>query len=239
MKLSIIIPCYNEEQNIPNLVSKFLELKIAAENLEIIFVENGSRDQTGTVLAQQTEGINWMHIVNVPVNKGYGYGIKQGLKAAKGDYLGWIHADLQFSPHEIETAFALWEASDFPQNVFLKGRRTNRPFIDRFFTLGMSLYETILLHCALFDINAQPCIFSRDLYVRWTIMAPDDFSLDLYAYYMSKKSNAKIIRWKVRQYQREVGESSWNTGMGARWKLIKRTIDFSKGMRTNLADRNT
>lgn len=239
MKLSIIIPCFNEEKNIPNLVSKILELKISAANLEVIFVENGSRDQTGQVLAQQTKGYDWMHIVDVPVNQGYGYGIKQGLKAAGGDYLGWIHADLQFSPHEIETAFALLEKSDFPQNIFLKGRRVNRPFIDRLFTLGMSFYETILLHCVLFDINAQPCIFSRDLYARWTDMAPDDFSLDLYAYYMSKKSNAKIVRWKVRQYQRAVGESSWNTGMGARWKLVKRTIEFSGRMKASLPDRNT
>ena len=75
--------------------------------------------------------------------------------------------------------------------------------------------------------------------MRWTDMAPDDFSLDLYAYYMSKKSNAKVVRWKVRQYQREVGASSWNTGMGARWKLIKRTVDFSYKLKASLADRNT
>lgn len=239
MKLSIIIPCYNEEQNIPDLVSKFLELSIPFENLEVVFVENGSQDQTGKVLEQLTEDIGWMNIVKVPVNKGYGYGIKQGLKNASGDYLGWLHADLQFSPHEIETAFNLLEESGYPKNVFLKGRRINRPFVDRIFTLGMSLYETVLLRCPLFDINAQPCVFSRDLYVRWTDLAPDDFSLDLYAYYMSKKSNAKIVRWKVRQSQRKTGESSWNTGMGARWKLIKRTIEFSNKIRTDLADSNT
>lgn len=239
MKLSIIIPCYNEEKNISKLVSKILELQISSEKFEVIFVENGSLDQTGTVLSQQTDGIDWMRIVTVPINKGYGYGIKQGLAAATGDYLGWLHADLQFSPHEIKTALELLEKFDFPQNIFLKGRRTNRPFVDRFFTLGMSLYETILLRCSLFDINAQPCIFSRDLYMRWTDMAPDDFSLDLYAYYMSKKSNAKVVRWKVRQYQREVGASSWNTGMGARWKLIKRTVDFSYKLKASLADRNT
>lgn len=234
MKFSIIIPCYNEEQSVPKLISELLKLNVLPEDIEIIFVENGSHDQTEKILKQQIENISWMHIVKVSVNKGYGYGIKQGLKTAKGEYLGWIHADLQFSPQEIEVAFNMLKHMDFPENVFLKGKRTNRPFIDRIFTLGMSFYETLLLKCPLFDINAQPCIFSRSLYMKWTEMAPDDFSLDLYAYYISKKLNAKIIRWKVRQSWRETGNSSWNTGMRARWNLIKRTLHFSKQMKANV-----
>lgn len=107
-------------------------------------------------------------------------------------------------------------------------------FGDCVFTLGMSCYETLLLRCVLHDINAQPCIFSRDIYSEWDNLAPDDFSLDLYAYYLAKKSMAKIVRWKVRQSERKNGVSTWNTGMSARWWLIRKTIAFSRKLKNEL-----
>ena len=79
MKFSIIIPCYNEEQSVPKLTSELLKLNVLPEDIEIIFVENGSHDQTEKILKQQIENISWMHIVKVSVNKGYGYGLIQGL----------------------------------------------------------------------------------------------------------------------------------------------------------------
>lgn len=234
MKISIVIPCYNEENGIKPLISELEKLQMPHDAVEWIFVQNGSRDQTGAKLRQFTAAHPEMSIVEVPVNQGYGYGIKQGLKAASGNYLGWIHADLQFSPMEIQKAYdKLWQMNE-PGRVLLKGLRRNRPIVDRLFTFGMSCYETLLLKCGLHDINAQPCIFSRDLYDLWDELAPDDFSLDLYAYYLAKKSNAQIVRWPVQQSERKAGVSTWNTGMRSRWVVIRRTIAFSRKLKHQL-----
>lgn len=231
MKYSIVIPCYNEEKGIERLVTSIRKLHLPEKELEVLFVQNGSKDRTGEMLRKFTDGTPWMKIVEIPVNQGYGYGIKQGLKASAGEYVGWMHADLQIPPAELETAFAQIERADGGKRIFLKGRRTNRPFLENLFTFGMSCYETLLLGCVLYDINAQPSVFSRTLYEQWSEAAPDDFSLDLYAYYFAKKAGAQIVRWKVCQHAREAGESSWNTGMGARWKLVKRTLKFSRELK--------
>ena len=102
--------------------------------------------------------------------------------------------------------------------------------MDKLFTIGMSFYETLMLHTKLWDINAQPTIISKEFFNKWE-NPPYDFSLDLYAYYMAKKMKLKIYRYKVVQHEREEGESSWNTGMNARIKLIKRVIEYSKKLK--------
>lgn len=104
---------------------------------------------------------------------------------------------------------------------------------DQFFTNGMSLFETIYLGAKLFDINAQPNVFSRDFFESWQ-NPPDDFALDLYALYMAQKAGLKIIRFDVLFPERLYGESHWNNGsIQAKWKFIKRTIAFSANLKKN------
>ena len=78
----------------------------------------------------------------------------------------------------------------------------------------------------MWDINAQPNIFPKSFYLRWK-NPPYDFSLDLYAVFMARKNKIKVIRFDVLFPKRIHGMSSWNTGLKAKWKFIKRTIDFS------------
>ena len=132
------------------------------------------------------DSYDFIKIETVEVNQGYGYGILRGLKAASGEFLGWLHADLQFNPSEIEKGIQYIQNNNYNNSIFVKGKRTNRPLIDKLFTMGMSLYETIILHTRLSDINAQPTIFSKEFFEKWE-NPPYDFSLDLYAYYMAKK----------------------------------------------------
>lgn len=230
MTISIIVPCYNERDNIPNLLTEFEKVNAELDGLELILVENGSKDDTRAVIREKLKDYPFARMVCVDVNQGYGYGIKQGLRAATGDYVGWLHADLQISASEVCQAQKKLTELGCPHNIFLKGIRRNRPMSDRFFTLGMSVYESFLLKCKLYDINAQPTIFSMDLYERWE-KAPDDFSLDLYAYYVAVKNGCMLCRWPVKQQARVAGQSSWNNGFSARVKLIRRTINFSKNLK--------
>lgn len=231
MKYSIIIPCYNESKNLKKLV-QVLEKFPSKYKTEFILVENGSTDDSKDVIKKLKvdKRIKWVYVKK---NQGYGYGILQGLKKATGDYVGWIHADLQFDPLEYVKAYEYLEKNNYPNNVFIKGKRKNRPLMDRIFTMGMSLYETMILHEKLWDINGQPTLMPKTFYDSWQ-NPPTDFSLDLYAYYLAKKNNLNIYRFDVMQRQREEGKSSWNNGMGARVKLIKRVTSYSKSLKESI-----
>lgn len=233
MKYSIIVPCYNEEKNIEKLVEEFKNNLIdKGYDIELILVNNGSNDNSKTVMEKLKNINSFIRIQTVEINKGYGYGILKGLEIADGDYLGWIHADLQFNPNEIVKAIEYLKQNNYPKDVFIRGKRTKRPMSDKFFTFGMSLYETLKLHMKLYDINAQPTIIPREFFNKWK-NPPYDFSLDLYAYYMAKKENMKVYRYKVIQHKREEGKSSWNNGISCRIKLIKRVMNYSTQLKRN------
>ena len=97
MKYSIIIPCYNEEDNVEKLIN-LLSSKSNLYDIEWIIVENGSKDNTRDLLKKACENRENFKLVYADKNQGYGYGIAQGLKNVSGDYVGWLHADMQVSP---------------------------------------------------------------------------------------------------------------------------------------------
>lgn len=232
MKLSIVVPCYNEEKNIPLVLERFKSV-IKRDDVEIIIVNNGSVDNSAIVLEKMLPDYPFVKVVTVQVNQGYGFGILSGLNAAQGQYIGWTHADMQTDPIDVIKALELIEQLNNPNDIYVKGLRKGRPLFDEFFTVGMSLFESILLGCKLWDINAQPNIFHRSLFESWKD-APYDFSLDLFALYTAQKSNFKIKRINVIFPERVHGYSSWNNGLASKWKFIKRTVDYSFKLRKEL-----
>ena len=229
MKLSIVVPCYNEEQNIPLILKRFGE--VIKEEMEVILVDNGSTDDSAVVLADLLPEYAFARSVRVEVNQGYGYGILRGLKECKGAYIGWTHADMQTDPADILKAMDIIEKEK--GLIFVKGNRKGRPLFDVFFTAGMSLFETCYLHTKLYDINAQPNIFPRVFFDEWK-NPPHDFSLDLYALYMARRKNLKVVRFPVLFPERIYGQSKWNTGFKAKWKFIRRTMEFSVKLKREL-----
>jgi glycosyltransferase involved in cell wall biosynthesis len=232
MKMSIVIPCYNEARNIPLIYERIKELDLVKNEIEIILVNNGSTDNSAEVFKQFSNFQN-TKIVKVEVNQGYGFGILSGLKECTGEFLGWTHADMQTDPKDLLRAFNIIKENNFAKEIFVKGDRKGRPLFDQFFTSGMSLFETLYMGTRLYDINAQPNVFSRSFYHSWE-NPPNDFSLDLYAYYLAKKAKLKIKRFDVLFPERIHGESNWNTSFSAKWKFIKRTINFSTELKKRL-----
>jgi glycosyltransferase involved in cell wall biosynthesis len=231
MMLSLVIPCYNESENLPTLIKKCQA--IISENIEIILVDNGSSDSTPEILGPFEKHNAGLRSTRVEQNIGYGNGILAGLKVAQGEILGWTHADLQTDPSDVIAAFKLYEQSLNPSNLFVKGVRKCRPLADRIFTIGMAIFETIFMRTTMWDINAQPTLMSRSLYSTWQ-NAPTDFSLDLYAYYQAKKKGAEIRRIPVHFGPRTFGESHWNTGIVSRARFIRRTLSYSWKLRKNI-----
>ncbi len=232
MIYSIVVPCYNEKENIPLLVERFDNAIGGRTDIEMILVDNGSTDGSAEVLDELLSSHSSMRKVTVEVNQGYGYGILSGLNAAKGDYLGWTHADLQTDPADVLKALDIFEKASDPKRLLVKGNRKGRPVTDVFFTFGMSVLEFLLTGKWMSDINAQPNMFSREFYDSWK-NPPHDFSLDLYALYMAKKAGMEVVRFPVRFPERIHGSSKWNTGMKAKWKFIKRTASYSFKLKRN------
>lgn len=232
MKFSLIIPCYNEAANLPALLDRCGKLVAAlGEEIEVVIVDNGSRDDTQAILAQLLPQYSGIRVVKVEVNKGYGFGIVSGLRSCTTDIIGWTHADLQTDPMDVVEAVKIFKANE--GDVFVKGKRYGRPLGDQFFTFGMSVFETLLLKTGLWDINAQPTMFTRSSFEQWE-NPPDDFSLDLYAYFMAKHRNAKVFRIRVLFGERAHGVSHWNVDWASKKKFIKRTVDFSLELKKRL-----
>jgi glycosyltransferase involved in cell wall biosynthesis len=223
IKYSLIIPCYNESKNIPLLLERCK--KFSNNNtIELIIVNNGSTDDTETVLNNLLPSYNNFRTVKVKKNIGYGFGIIQGLKSAKGQVLGWTHADMQTDPYDFLKGIDFFKESN--KNIFVKGKRHGRPFGDTFFTIGMSIFESILLRKKLWDINAQPTIFPKSFFESLK-NPPNDFSLDLYFYYKALESNLEVNRFSVLFGERAHGVSHWNIDFSSKLKFIYRTINYS------------
>ena len=229
MRLSVIVPCYNEEENIPLILEKF-KGAIRSEEMEVILVDNGSTDGTAALLERLLPDYPFARTVKVPINQGYGYGILRGLNEAKGDFLGWTHADMQTDPADVIKVYKILGKKSWDKNVYVKGNRKGRGLFDQFFTTGMGIFETLYLGQRLYDVNAQPNVFSREFFESWE-NPPYDFALDLYALYMAKKKGMDVIRFKVQFPPRIHGSSHWNTGLMAKWKFIKRTVGFSRKLK--------
>lgn len=233
MKLSIIVPCYNESKNIPLILEKFSSV-IDRNDVEVILVNNGSTDNSEEIINSLLPKFNFARCVKVEVNQGYGFGITSGLNEAKGEFIGYTHADMQTDPADSLKALDIIEKQATPQNTYVKGDRKGRPLFDQFFTIGMSFFETVYLGTKLWDINAQPNIFHRSFFENIKKSCPKDFSLDLYFLYMANKKGLNLIRFDVVFPPRIHGESSWNTGFSSKWKFIKRTLDFSFKLKKEL-----
>ncbi len=109
--LSIILPCYNEQDNLEFLFNSLDPVAAAHQDLEIILVNNGSTDNSADVFEQELakRNQNIFKVVNVEKNIGYGYGILTGLRAAKGDILSVTHADRQTDPMDVLKALRIYK----------------------------------------------------------------------------------------------------------------------------------
>jgi glycosyltransferase involved in cell wall biosynthesis len=230
MKLSLVIPCFNEAANLPLLLERCEKLT-EQPDVEIVLVDNGSTDESPIVLHNLLPSYPGCRSVRVEKNQGYGFGILSGLKAATGDILAWTHADMQTDPVDALHGLKIFEEHGL--GVFVKGRRYGRPLGDVAFTVGMSFFETLLLGKPMWDINAQPTMFSRQFFETWR-EPPHDFSLDLYAYYQARMVGLEVRRFPVLFGERAHGVSHWNVNWAAKRKFIRRTVDFSLQLRRSL-----
>jgi glycosyltransferase involved in cell wall biosynthesis len=94
MKLSVVIPVFNEVSNIETILKRVKATKLASE---IVVVDDGSRDGTRDVL-KKLDGKHGVHVILHEKNQGKGAAVCTGIKASKGDVILIQDADLEYSP---------------------------------------------------------------------------------------------------------------------------------------------
>jgi len=230
MKLSIIIPCFNEELSLNKLVDNCLSN--INDNVEIILVDNGSTDSTFKSLINLNLPYNIIPL-RIEKNIGYGDGILQGLKHSKGEIVSWTHADLQTDVSDVIIGFNQFEENLINKKCMVKGIRKNRNIIDSFFTSSMGVYSSIIIGTWMYDINAQPKMFHRSFMDEFED-APLDFSLDLFLIHFFKSKNIKIKTFPVFFNKRKYGESKGGGTFKGKIKLIKRTLSYIRTLKQNI-----
>lgn len=231
IKYSIILPCYNELENFFELLNRLSKI-IDSDNTEVIFVDNGSNDGTEIFFKSYLLNYKFARTIRVEINKGYGYGIMQGLKIAKGSIIGWTHADLQTDPLDIVRAIDILEKQKNLDSIYVKGSRIERPVHDKFFTRSMEVLVKMILKQNLTEINAQPNLFSKKLLDNCN-NPPNHWGLDLYFYSIAEKLSYNFIRLPVSFPKRIHGKSKWNKGFFSKIKLSLKMLNYCFEIRKN------
>ena len=99
--ISVVIPVFNEEESLERLYSALSQVLEPISNWEIIFVDDGSDDDSFNIMKTIVENDNRVRIVSFYRNYGKSAALSEGFKLAKGKYVITIDADLQDDPKEI------------------------------------------------------------------------------------------------------------------------------------------
>lgn len=141
--LSIIVPCKNEEQAVPIFYSEFLKVaeKMGKINFEIIFVEDGSTDNTLGIIRDMSAKDPRVRYISFSRNFGKEAAMSAGLKYSMGDYVAIMDADLQDPPQLLPQMFKKMEESGCDCVAARRRTRDGEPKIRSF--LARSFYKIL------------------------------------------------------------------------------------------------
>lgn len=125
MELSVVIPLFNEEYLIDDLVGRMVPvLKSITDDFEIIFVDDGSKDGTVAKLCEARKTEKRIKILELSKNFGHQAAFTAGLTFAKGRFTVMIDGDLQDPPELIPVMYRMLRSDEFD---IIFGKRTNKP----------------------------------------------------------------------------------------------------------------
>lgn len=204
--LSLVLPAYNEADGLESVVEPLARaLGDAGISYELVLVDNGSSDNTGTVIDQLALRDSRVRKVVVPVNRGFGWGILCGMQWASGQLVGYMGSDGQVSPEDVVQVYRLSTSTGCD---IAKVRRTLRD--DGFLRRVQSLVFNSLL-CMLFgircaDVNGSPKILPRGIVDRLALSSRDWF-LDAEVMIKARRFGLSVAEHPIRFRVRVQGRS--------------------------------
>ena len=217
--LSVIVPCYNEEENIALFYAELMKtqpfFKEKEVDLELLYVDDGSADRTVSEVKKLREKDDRVHLVSFSRNFGKEAAMFAGLECAKGDYVVMMDVDLQDPPTLLPEMFAhLQEGYDSvaTRRVSRKGEPPVRSFFARaFYRLMKKISKTEIMDGA------------RDYRLMTRQMVDAILSMREYNRFTKGIFGWVGFRTKWMEYEnveRVKGETKWNF-----WKLFLYSLD--------------
>lgn len=218
-KISIIVPCYNEEKALPLFYEELEKnIKTFSDNLdfEILFVNDGSKDNTLNIIKGLAEKDNRIKYVSFSRNFGKESAIFAGLENSSGDYVTLMDADLQDPPSLLLQMYKSVTEEDYDAVGTRRVTRKGEPIIRSFFA---RIFYKLINHLTNFEMvdGARDYVFMK------RIVADAIISLKEYNRY--SKGLFSFVGFKVKwieykNIKRVAGETKWSF-----WKLTKYALE--------------
>lgn len=212
MKADIAVLCYNEEKNIPSLVETLGAIRVSLNNIDvsILLINNGSKDNTEQVIIELEKTSPHIRHVTIPVNQGYGFGVRTGLDHLSGDVVGYMWGDNQFDPAILKPMLEKFVAE--PDMQVVKTYRTkrfdgkSRLFISKMYQIIFRILYGIYTH----DINSGPKLFRREFLKKLQPLRSNDWFIDaeLMIKATKKSEQKQIYEFPITFHPRKFGKSN-------------------------------
>ena len=127
--LSLVIPCYDEEENVPTLLQRVeTSLNQIGRPFEVLIIDDGSTDSTPKLLAEGMQRLPWLRVIRMARNGGQSAAFEAGFAAARGEIIATIDADLQNDPEEIPRLVPLLAEKNVDMITGWRKERQDTPF---------------------------------------------------------------------------------------------------------------
>ncbi len=224
MKVSIVIPCYNEKNTIEKIVEAVRSAPV--ENKEIIVIDDGSNDGTQTLLREKLSGAI-DQIIYHPANRGKGAALRTGFEAASGDIILVQDADLEYTPEEyplLLEPIISGKADAVFGSRFMGGRPHRVVFFwhmvgNRFLTL----LSNMLTNLNLTDVETGFKAFQAPL-IKSIQIEEDRFGFEPEITAKLAKKRCRIYEVGISYYGRTYEEGKkidWRDGLRALYVIVK------------------
>ncbi len=203
LKISAIIPVFNEEKIVFKVISELKEiLKKCNDSHEIIVIDDNSTDQSGKIL-QTIEGIN---LIQHPKNRGYGASLKTGIKNAQGEWILIVDADGTYPLDSILDLYKYLNKYDMIVGA-RTGKNVNIPFFRRPAKKFISLLANFLSGQKIPDLNSGLRFFKKELALNYFHLFPERFSFTT-TITLALISDEYLVKFIPIDYFKREGKSS-------------------------------